>query len=124
VTDALGTLADWSRIGSVVLVLAQGVLVWILWSLRKQFVSRDHCDKQCQKADNARTSLEREQARLEQAQANAPSGREMTTIKDQLAELSGEMKAIGATTTAQAKAMERVTHQLDLLLENELNGGR
>lgn len=120
----LADVAEWSRIASVLIVLAQGVLVWVLWSLRKQYVSRGHCEQQCQTAREALSALERAQARLEQAQANAPSGREMAAIKDQLADLSAEIKGMSATTSAQTRALDRVTHQLDLLLENELNGGK
>lgn len=120
----LTTVSEWSRIASVLIVLAQGVLVWVLWSLRKQYVSRSHCDKQCKKAEEANVALERAQAKLEQAQANAPTGREMASIKEQLGDMAGDIKALRVTTEAQADAMRRIERPLNLLLEHELSGGK
>lgn len=117
-------LADWSRLASVAIVLAQGVLVWVLWSLRKQYVSRSHCDKQCKQAEEARARLERAQAKIEQAQANAPTGREMASIKDQLGDMAGDIKALRVGAEAQADAMKRIERPLNLLLEHEIHGGK
>ena len=120
----MGTLADWSRIGSVALVLLQGLLVWILWSLRKQFVSRSHCDKRCAGHKDARAELEKRQAAIEQAQAVAPTARDMAAITHQLGDMAGDIKALRAITEAQADAMKRIEHPLNLLLQHELHGGR
>ncbi len=120
----LEDIAQWSRIASVFIVLAQGVLVWILWSLRKQYVSRDHCETQCQKHAEKRAAIEQRQARLEQTQANAPTGREMSAIKDQLGDMAGDIKALRVTTEAQSDAMKRIERPLNLLLEHEIHGGR
>lgn len=120
----MGTVADWSRVGSVVLVLAQGALVWILWSLRKQYVSRDHCDKQCRDHADAQAVIEKRQAVMEQAQAMAPTGRDMASIREQLGDMAGDIKALRVTTEAQADAMKRIERPLNLLLEHEIHGGK
>lgn len=120
----LSDAADWSKIASVGLALLQVAITAGMIYLRKEFVSKKHCDKKCQEAAESRAEIEKSQAVMEQTLRNTPNGRDMSAIKDQLAELSGNIKAMNATTSAQSKAMERVTHQLDLLLENELTGGK
>lgn len=101
---------------SLVLLLFQGLLVWVLWSLRKQFVARSHCDAQCQ-------ALARKQAELEQAQKALPDADEVQAMAVQLAEIEGSIKAVMATVQGQAELMQRIERPLNLLLEHHVRRG-
>jgi regulatory protein YycI of two-component signal transduction system YycFG len=120
----LSTLADWSRVFSFLITAAQLLITVGIIYLGSKFVGRKDCDKKCKAHEGEVALLKDKLQAVKDAQANAPSGREMSAIKDQLADLSAEIKGMSATTTAQTRALDRVTHQLDLLLENELNGGK
>ena len=98
---------------SLVLLLFQGLLVWVLWSLRKQFVARSHCDAQCQ-------ALARKQTELEQAQKALPDADDVQAMAVQLAEIEGSIKAVMATVQGQAELMQRIERPLNLLLEHHV----
>lgn len=100
---------------SLVLLLFQGLLVWVLWSLRKQFVARSHCDAQCQ-------ALARKQTELEQAQKALPDADEVQAMAVQLAEIEGSIRAVMATVQGQAELMQRIERPLNLLLEHHVRG--
>lgn len=120
----LDDIAQWSRIASVLIVLAQGILAWVLWSMRKQYVSREHCDKQCKNHAEKLAEVEQRQAKLETTQSNAPTAKDMNEIKEQLSQVSGGIQALNATTSAQSNSLKGVAHQLNILIENEITGGK
>jgi len=120
----LETAADWSRIASVLLAVVQIIIAAGMLYLRKEFVSSKDCDKKCREHIKGRENLEKRQAVIEQAQAVAPTGKDMIVIKDQLGAMAGDIKALCATTEAQAEAMKRIERPLNLLLENEIHGSK
>ena len=116
---------------SLLLLVFQGLLAWALWSLRKQFVSGTHCEKQCKAAADKHATLEQEQAklkqeqaRLEQAQQALPDAAEVQAMAVQLAEIEGSIKAVMATVQGQAELMQRIERPLNLLLEHHVRGDK
>lgn len=105
------------RLASVVVLIIQGLGLWVLWSLRKQFVAREHCDKRCQE-------LATKQTELEQAQRALPDADEVQAMAVQLAEIEGSIKAVMATVQGQAELMQRIERPLNLLLEHHVRGAR
>ncbi len=112
------------NIVSLVLVVIQGVLAWALWSLRKQFVSTEHCDGKCTAMAEKHAALSQAQAQLEQAQKALPDADEVQAMAVQLAEIEGSIKAVMATVQGQAELMQRIERPLHLLLEHHLRGDK
>lgn len=109
----MDTLVEWSRVLSPVIVLLQGLLCWILWSLRKQFVTREDCTSKCQ-------LLEKRQAVLQTAQESSPTGKDVGDIKDRLGCIEGDIKTLVATGKGQAELLRRLEGPLNLLMEHHL----
>lgn len=125
---------DWWSIAlnvvSLLVLVFQGLLTWVLWSMRQQFVSNTHCGEQCKAAaekhaalEQAQAKLEQEQARLEQAQKALPDADEVQAMAVQLAEIEGSIKAVMATVQGQAEIMTRIERPLNLLLEHHVRRG-
>jgi len=118
---------DWwnivSNLGPMVLLVLQGLLLWVLWSLRKQFVPHTHCDAQCQALAKKHTELEQAQLKLEQAQKALPSADEVQELQVQLAAIVGSIKTVEATVKGQSEVMQRIERPLNLLLEHHLRRG-
>jgi len=108
---------------SLVIVVIQGLLAWALWSLRKQFVSTDHCDGKCTAMAEKHAALSQAQAQLEQAQKALPDAAEVQAMAVQLAEIEGSIKAVMATVQGQAELMQRIERPLNLLLEHHVRRG-
>ena len=109
---------------SLVIVIVQGLLAWALWSLRKQFVSGEHCDSKCKQLTDKQIKLEQAQAKLEQAQQALPDAAEVQAMAVQLAEIEGSIKAVMATVQGQAELMQRIERPLNLLLEHHVRGDK
>jgi hypothetical protein len=116
--------ADWSRIASVALALVQLVIAGGMLYLRKEFVSSKDCDKKCHDHEDKRVALEQRQTVTELAQSTAPTGKEMAGINKQLGDMAGDIKALRVGADAQTEAMRRIERPLNLLLENEITGGK
>lgn len=106
------------------MLMFQGFLAWGLWSLRKQFVSRDQCDEKSKEHTDGRTELEKQQAVIKQAQDMAPSGTEMKAINKRLGDIEGDIKALRVSSKAQAETMDRIERPVNILLEHHLRGER
>lgn len=113
-------IAEWGPSISLLALICQGLLVWVMWSLRKQFVPQAHCDKRCQADDEAKQALEKRQTALETAQRAMPTGKDVGAITDRLGCIEGDMKAMLATMRGQAELMERMERPLNLLMEHHL----
>ncbi len=101
------------KLASAIVLIIQGLGLWVLWSLRKQFVARDHCNAQCQE-------LAKKQTELEQAQKALPDAAMVNTIRERLGSIEGSVKAVEATIKGQADTMQRIERPLNLLLEHHL----
>lgn len=108
---------------SLLLLLLQGLLAWTLWSLRKQFVSAEHCDGKCTAMAEKHAALAQAQAQLEQAQKALPDADKVQAMSVQLAEIEGSIKALMATVQGQADVMQRIERPLNLLLEHHVRKG-
>lgn len=100
---------------SAALLVIQALLVWALWSLRKQFMSREGCDERCKK-------LEKRQGDLEASHKAMPSSGDLGAIKDRLGKIEGGVEALGATVKGQGEIMLRIERPLNLLIEHHLKG--
>jgi len=120
----LSTLADWSRVFSFAITAAQLLITVGIIYLGSKFVGRRDCDKKCKAHEDEVAILKDKLQAVKDAQAAAPTGREMSSIKEQLGDMAGDIKALRVGAEAQADAMKRIERPLNLLLEHELSGGK
>lgn len=113
-------LAQYGPFISLLLGLVQGLVLWAIWSLRKQFVSREDCSGHCQEHTEKRQELETRQTALEAAQRAMPTDRDVEIIKDRLGGIEGEIKALLASYRGQSELMLRLEKPLNLLMEHHL----
>lgn len=111
------------KLGSVIVLIVQGLLVWALWSLRKQFVSAEHCDGKCTAMAEKHAKLAQAQVQLEQAQKALPDAAEVQAMAVHLAGIEGSIKTVMATMQGQAELMHRIERPLNLLLEHHVRRG-
>lgn len=109
-------VAQWAGvIVPLVVLLAQGLLAWLMWSLRREYVSRADCDVCHGKLDTQAAGVETRVAALEGALETVPTSRDMQTVMVQLAEISGELKAANARAEGQAELLKSVSRQVSML---------
>ena len=110
-------LGKWSPL---ILGLLQVVGLWVIWSLRRQFMTREDCSQQCKKLADKQTAQEAKQAALEAAHQSMPSAEDLERIQERLGGIEGEMKGMSATLKGQAEIMVRIERPLNLLLEHHV----
>lgn len=78
----------------------------VVWALRRTFASTERVEK-----------LENRLTEMETRYANAPGAEDMHEMRLRLADMAGEVKVL-------TNAMKGISHQLELLLENAVNGNK
>lgn len=99
----------------LVVLLVQGLLAWLMWSLRREYVSRADCGACHGKVDAQLAGVDTRVAGLEGAVEAAPTSKDMQTVMVQLAEISGELKAANARAEGQAELLKSVSRQVSML---------
>ena len=99
----------------LVVLLVQGLLAWLMWSLRREYVSRADCGACHGKVDAQIAGVDTRVAGLEGAVEAAPTSKDMQTVMVQLAEISGELKAANARAEGQAELLKSVSRQVSML---------
>lgn len=107
---------------SLVVLVGQGVLAWIFWSMRKSFVPREHCDGRCKEGEDRMGNAESRMSALEMAHKVMPSTRDINNLSGRLGTIEGELKGMSATLEGQAEVMRRIETPLNLLLQYHLKG--
>jgi len=99
----------------LVVLLVQGLLAWLMWSLRREYVSRADCGACHGKVDAQIAGVDTRVTGLEGAMEAAPTSKDMQTVMVQLAEISGELKAANARAEGQAELLKSVSRQVSML---------
>lgn len=99
----------------LIVLVAQGLFVWFLWSLGKKFVAKADCEACHNRLDTQITGVDTRVAGLEGAVEAAPTSKDMQTVMVQLAEISGELKAANARAEGQAELLKSVSRQVSML---------
>ena len=98
--------------------VAQGIMLWVLWSMKKSFVTSDNCvacRKSCRK--EVAEAVEKDLKRL-------PSNDALGALATQLEGLRGDVKTQGADLRGLTELLKRVEHPLNLLMEHHLRDSR
>jgi hypothetical protein len=112
------------NVASLLVLVLQGVMAWVVWSLRKQFMTRESCDGRCGQVEERQSKADSRMTEMEAAQRSMPTAKDINSLNGKLGGIEGEIKALLATVRGQADTMRRIEHPLNLLLEHHLNGER
>lgn len=112
------------RFLTVLILIANIVMGWLLWGLRKEFMTRDACTKRCDQHAEERRKLETRQDALETSMRNMPTSGDMTGIRERLGGIEGDVKEVAATLKGQADLLTRLEKPLNLLMEHHLRENR
>lgn len=111
----------------LVAIVVNALFAWIVWSLRRKFVTRDDYEADRAKLRAAQASLAREhesvlasQAALTAAINNLPTAKDMHDISLSIAEMRGGMLVLAEKMDGQAELQVRVENQLNLLMRGHM----
>ncbi len=129
---------------AVAVLLVQGVIVWVLWSLKKEFVRKDDFDQdigalndkvvavqtavkgavrkddcgKCSASMNSKiVAIEAELSRL-------PSAESWASMQVAIEEVRGSNRALVAKIEGQGELLKKIEHPLQLLMEYHIIKGR
>lgn len=116
---------------SLAIVVVQVLWGWVLWSLKKQFVSVD-AHGACQSTKRKRLgTLEVDLGGLshrldivERDVKALPTVQGINLLSIELEKVRGELVGFRSEMTGQREFMKRTERQISLLIENELRGAR
>lgn len=98
----------------IIIGLSQIALGWILWSLRREFVTKKHCDT-CQKEHVEKiTKLESRSQHIEDTLQNLPSVQNMHKLSLQMEKMAGDVRSV---TEILKRVEQKVNRQEDFLLD-------
>ncbi|MDR1359477.1 MAG: DUF2730 domain-containing protein [Deltaproteobacteria bacterium] len=117
---------------SVAVLAFQGLWGWLLWSLRKQFVSAEAHEEARRQHAGRMDGIEDEVGNLSRrvdlverdAQSLPALAQGMNDLGICLERLRGEVMGLRAEMAGQKDAMKAIERQMALLMENELRGAR
>lgn len=110
----------WEKGTSVLVLLAQGLFAWVLWSLRRVFVRIDdyglHLDRENRQRNEAASraaALERRLAALEGRVALLPDAEALAQLAGGVQSLRGEIKALDVRIDGVDRLLQRLERALD-----------
>ena len=117
---------------SVAILCIQGVWSWVLWSMRKQFVSAETYDEARKQHGERMGVVENDVSVLvhrmdmveREVRALPAIEKSMNDLGISVERVRGELAGLRAETTGVKDGMKGVERQLSLLMENELRGTR
>lgn len=96
-------------------LVAQGLLAWIMWSMRREFVRRDDCSA-CAAALASRICT------VEVGLSSLPSAESWTKMQIALEDQRGSVRVMLAKMEGQEALLKRIEHPMQLLMEHHLRG--
>lgn len=123
------------RLLPVVVLIAQGLGMWFLWSLSRQFVTCDTCaarraedEKSCaaKRADYEKRlgGIAAEGQELRASLATLATADDLNELAVKVEEVNGGQKALCASVKALGISIDRLDKPIQLLLEHHINGER
>jgi hypothetical protein len=96
-------------------LLAQALLAWIMWSMRREFVRRDDCVA-------CATALANRVCTVEAGLSSMPSPESWTKMQVTLEDQRGSVRVVLAKLEGQEALLKRIEHPMQLLMEHHLRG--
>ena len=95
----MGFLEALARLWPLLFFVTQAVMAWALWSLKKQFVSRDEYERDTEKRDQRLCELEK-------GSYSAPSREEIRALSEQIGTLTEKLATIDGRLTGINRAVD------------------
>lgn len=114
-------LKDW---WPALLVTANFLGAWAMWSMNRKFVTREDCTKCAVQIGERVSNLENQRTCIDVKLDKLPQMQALHDIALRQEELAGQMEALKATIEGLRDVLRRVETPLDLMLEGHLNGKR
>ena len=124
-----------SRFLPLVIILTQAVFAWVVWSLSKKFTTRHDCAECRKDIDERLEAVEQRGLVLDTALTNLPTVQDFHALAQSLEKLNGSLgreieglrggqRAMEESVKSLGHSIDAVKHQVGLLMEHNLNGGR
>lgn len=127
---------------AVAVLLVQGVIMWVLWSLKKEFVRKDDCTKcstemitmmqelQCSRSKYVRkdectatsAGLTGRVASMQSELDKLPSSESWAAMQVAIEEVRGSNRVLLAKIEGQSEVLKKIEHPLQLLMEFHIKG--
>ena len=109
------------QLAPVAVLVLQLLIGWVMWSMRKKFVTADDL-KQCRRECDGRTAdVEKRAGEIEIDLAKRlPRDGEVASLQVNIEKLRGEQKALTEAIHGLNEAINRVERPLNLLMEHHL----
>lgn len=102
-----------------VLVL-QGVLTWLLWSIRSSFVAKAECQNCREVIKGDLTGLAKDHAVADARRDALPTARDMTEVRAALEGVRGDLRALWEKVEGQGELLKRIERPVTLLMDYHL----
>ena len=103
--------------------MLQAVFAWLLWSLRREFMTRRECAKCHAGTDERIGKLTEKQAAVEKSLETYPTGKELGEVRLEMESLRGDNAALRSEIKGLAELLARVEKPVALLVEHHINTG-
>lgn len=97
------------------IILAQGLLIWITWSMKRQFVSREQFEESIDALAERLNAAEVRAAEMEAEMNHFPNSERLFALSKNIEELRGEIKAQSAENRGLRDSLNQVQRSLDIL---------
>lgn len=105
-------------------LLVQAVFVWLVWSMRKAFVTAEKCAA-CQKALSGQVEeMDKRQEVAEVKMQGVPSYSDLTEVLKELESVRGDIKEVRAFQEGQQQSLTRIEKQMDMLMDHHMREGK
>ncbi|NHZ48602.1 DUF2730 family protein [Nitratidesulfovibrio liaohensis] len=108
----------------LIVLVAQGLFVWFLWSLGKKFVAKADCEACHSKVDAQLVGTDARLSGMEGAMKTIPAPKDIQDLLVRLAELSGDLRASCARTDGLSNQINGLSRQVAMLTEHHVGQGR
>jgi hypothetical protein len=123
---------DWvSKALPIVVLVVQGLLAWVIWSLRRNFVTcetcqviRAKCEKRHTEYDNRLGCIAAEGKELRASLDSLPKARDVHDLGREVEGVRGGLEAVRESIKSLGISIDRLDKPIQLLLEHHINGGR
>lgn len=101
----------------LMLFLVQLLLVWVIWSMRKEFVRREECT-------TCATALSQRVSSVESILDSLPTSESWGKMQVAIEEVRGSNRVVLAKLEGQSELLKRIEHPMQLLMEHHLRGDK
>lgn len=117
--NAAAEAAEWTKwvpqMISVAVIVVQGLVTWVLWSLRKSFVRKEDCSACSEQLAEKVQHVERELGKL-------PSPESWAAMQVAIEEVRGSNRVVLAKIDGQGELLRKFEHPMQLLIEHHIKG--